>query len=123
MAIFMVRFFRFILLELEHTLSTMGRKAAMVAVLAKNMERQPAVRPEIKRKRRSLSLESRITCPANQGSSSCLKHGIAYDHGTKEKIDDGTGEAGKGVGQFAYMEKNHEKTAESACNNGRQPFL
>jgi len=40
----------------------MGRKAAMVAVLAKNMERQPAVRPEIKRKRRSLSLESRITC-------------------------------------------------------------
>lgn len=31
-------------------------------------------------------------------------------------------EAGKGVGQFAYMEKNHEKTAESACNNGRQPF-
>ena len=63
----------------------MGRKAAMVAVLAKNMERQPAVRPEIKRKRRSLSLESRITCLANQGSSSCLKHGIAYDHGTKRE--------------------------------------
>lgn len=69
----------------------MGRKAAMVAVLAKNMERQPAVRPEIKKEKTFIISGKPDNLSANQGSSSCLKHGIAYDHGTKEKIDDGTG--------------------------------